>query len=501
MKNLAFISIGIFIFSLNLIAQPSGYEKFEHSDNSTNYEILIYYDKIKTEKKNKIVLSLKSEWFKKITTGKRFKIASQTIEFELKCPGDYSINKELLNKKFYLSDKKIEIEIAVGENFEGGDVEFVLDNLKVLDENSLLKPATMRVLLKNILPYQKNVSDFAKNLGSNINYIESNEGNLSSIIQFTSSQTTKSNPYNLTGVIENNYGISVVLVNDQKVKNLYDNSFSTELHLKPNSNKITVEVIDKKGNIFKSEYFVTLENVHADWQNYALFFAAEDYKKQRVLDNPIENAENIGEILKNDYNFKVEIVKNPTRNSIKSKLKKYDNNFKNGNFDKNGQLLIFFSGHGVDEYFLPIGADMNDLDATAILYYSLARDVDKMNCKHIMLMIDACHSYSFEPATRGVIPRERYNELTPEEKIIEEFKRNKTRIFFTSDARNEQTPDNSDFAKKFIDALNSHGGKDFILEIDELDYDYLKKASPQAYRNDFGESSTDANFLFIYQGE
>lgn len=328
-----------------------------------------------------------------------------------------------------------------------------------------------------------------------------NQTNSPTKITITSEKISKSNPYKLTGTVKDNDGINLVLVNGKTADNLSGENFSSELHLNPNENTIQVMVIDKKGETTTKNYTVTLDKIHADWQNYALFFAAEDYTNQRVLDKPIENATDIAEILEDDYNFKIEIVQDPNRKTIRDKLDYYENKFLNGTYDKNGQFLIFFSGHGVEDYFLPIGADINDLPATAIGYYSLAKEVNKMSCNHILLMIDACHSYSFEGASRGNIPKTRHNEQKAEEKIIAEFKKNKTRIFFTSDARNEQTPDNSDFAKKFIDALNSHGGSDFILEIDELDVDYLKKASPQAFRNDFGDNNTDANFLFIYEGE
>ncbi|MBN2892300.1 MAG: caspase family protein [Bacteroidales bacterium] len=314
-----------------------------------------------------------------------------------------------------------------------------------------------------------------------------------------SSASASTNPFNFIVKVTDEDGISTVLINGNEAQK-NGSEFSGMINLEPNNNTVKVKVIDSKANIKEKSFLVNFESVEYGWKNYALFFAAEDYKMHNTLKNPIDNAEDIGEILENDYNFKVEIIENPDYINVFDKLDEYSKKFTNKQFDQNGQLLIFFSGHGIENYFLPIGANESNLGLlgrTAIQYYILADAINKLQCNHILVMVDACYSKSFEEATKGNVPKSRYNELTQEQFIIENFKNNKTRLFFTSDAEGKETPDNSDMARKFIDALNSKGGSDYILRYSELS-DYLKYSKPKVNEGSFKDNQTDADFLFIY---
>lgn len=319
------------------------------------------------------------------------------------------------------------------------------------------------------------------------------------IFKMVSSSTAKSNPFNFKIEITDQDGVATVLIDGSEATKS-GNTYSRKINLEPNSNFVKVKVFDDKGNRKEESFRVNFESVEAGWENYALFFAAEDYKLNNTLEKPIDNAKDIGKILERDYNFQVEIIEDPTVDDIFNKLEEYSKKFTNKQFDQNGQLLIFFSGHGVKDYFLPIGADETStrtLLSSAVPYYMLADDINRMLCKHILVMVDACYSKSFEEATRGNVPQKRYNELTEEEYIVDNFKKNKTRLFFTSDAVGAETPDNSDMARKFIDALNNKGGKDYILRYSELD-DYLLNAKPKVNKGSFKDNQTDADFLFIF---
>lgn len=102
-----------------------------------------------------------------------------------------------------------------------------------------------------------------------------------------------------------------------------------------------------------------------DWQeapadlrqgkDYALFIAVKDYDEWADLRNPISDAEAIAKELSEEYNFQTEILRNPTQSQIYQKLQAYQKK----DFPKDGQLLVFFTGHGEfieansEGYFIP----------------------------------------------------------------------------------------------------------------------------------------------------
>ena len=60
-------------------------------------------------------------------------------------------------------------------------------------------------------------------------------------------------------------------------------------------------------------------------QDYALFFAIDQYDDWTDLKYPVSDATTIAGELKKNYGFQTEIVKNPTRNQIYDKLEAYRN--------------------------------------------------------------------------------------------------------------------------------------------------------------------------------
>ena len=82
-------------------------------------------------------------------------------------------------------------------------------------------------------------------------------------------------------------------------------------------------------------------------KDYALFFAVERYDHLDNLTKPIENARAIAKELALSYGFDTLVMENPTLDQIDQTLATYRRNFRNGTFDQNGQLFIYFSGHGI----------------------------------------------------------------------------------------------------------------------------------------------------------
>ncbi|HRI62340.1 MAG TPA: caspase family protein, partial [Saprospiraceae bacterium] len=142
-------------------------------------------------------------------------------------------------------------------------------------------------------------------------------------------------------------------------------------------------------------------------RDYALFFAVNDYQPGSGFDDlskPIENAEAVAKELRERYGFQTEVVKNPTLDQISAKLREYQAFFaKNpqGKYPSTGQLLIYFTGHGISEdnngYFVPSDGNQKKLYSTAFAYEIWRPFINKIDCRHILVAIDACFSVTFDP--------------------------------------------------------------------------------------------------------
>jgi formylglycine-generating enzyme required for sulfatase activity len=241
-------------------------------------------------------------------------------------------------------------------------------------------------------------------------------------------------------------------------------------------------------------------------KDFALLFVVGDYKDKNLvaLKDPKIDAEAIKKDLENIYGFKCQLVLNPTAREIRAELKKWALKFNNNPALQDGQLLVFFSGHGErDEssngYFLTRDTDVNDMDGTAFGYAAGRNIIDKIPCKHILVAIDACKSGAFDPASKRGF--DRGNELTSAQLVIQEAAQRKTRWFLSSSAKDKNSPEKSDFAYNFLEALRSNGNvkkgqNDNILTLIELQ-SFLEDARPKPVYGKFGENEAGSTFLFI----
>lgn len=138
--------------------------------------------------------------------------------------------------------------------------------------------------------------------------------------------------------------------------------------------------------------------------DHALIFAVSDYHEFDTLENTLNEATRLATVLQTNYGFTVEVVPNPTKDQIDSKLKEYRHFYKFGesnNYTAEGQLLIYFSGHGSEltegGYFFPVDVEKEKMAKTALSYQSLRKQVNEINCRHILVGIDAYQGASFDP--------------------------------------------------------------------------------------------------------
>ena len=75
-------------------------------------------------------------------------------------------------------------------------------------------------------------------------------------------------------------------------------------------------------------------------QDYALFFAVDDYRYMDDLSRPIENAHAIAAELEGSYGFETEVIENPTIDEIDEAIERYQQRFTAGTYDHIGFALL-----------------------------------------------------------------------------------------------------------------------------------------------------------------
>lgn len=241
-------------------------------------------------------------------------------------------------------------------------------------------------------------------------------------------------------------------------------------------------------------------------KHYALFFAVNDYDAMDDLQNPVNDAESIAKELEERFGFSTEIVKNPTLDMIDKKIFEYKDRFErnlNNQYHPSGQMLVFFSGHGSIEnkigYFLPKDVQTDRLHRTAIQYPIYQKLIDEINCNHILVIIDACFSGTFDESIAsksGGEGHKRPGELSTRQKVLNEHFKYQTRQYLTSGAKVE-TPDKSNFVKGILEALRTHQSPEKLFSAQEMYGSYLEKVLPKPLFGEFGKNERGSSFLFL----
>lgn len=234
----------------------------------------------------------------------------------------------------------------------------------------------------------------------------------------------------------------------------------------------------------------------------AIFFAVNDYQNKGWLDlkTPVKDAESIASVLESKYNFQTEIIRNPSKKDINAKIFELSKR----KFEENDQLLIYFSGHGEfvrfqekkEEglgYFIPSDAYYDDPYKDSYFPYVIMLPlINNIPCKHILVSIDACYSGSFFNY------KNRPGEQSKGEKLIKNVMPFTSRIGLTSGNFEPVKTGvyHSPFAFRFIEALNTEGGEDYVLTATEL-YSFLEDLSPRPQKGYFGKHEPEGDFLFV----
>ena len=237
-------------------------------------------------------------------------------------------------------------------------------------------------------------------------------------------------------------------------------------------------------------------------KDLALFFAVSNYDQWEDLQNPVKDAEAIASDLNKYYGFDTMIVRNPTYEKVIEVLNRYTNR----TYADDGQLFVFFTGHGYlnnvkEGFFIPRdGKKQDNSQQSYLLHARLAILVNNIPCKHILLGIDACYSGSFMRTIRqkgdiGKRPGE--TDALIKDRFIQDMLQYKSRLVITSGGE-VPTNDNSQFARQILAALRNRDSNGGLLDFYGL-LSYLQSARPTPRHGEFGDNEAGGQFLFVYQ--
>jgi hypothetical protein len=282
------------------------------------------------------------------------------------------------------------------------------------------------------------------------------------------------------------------------------------LNLMEGENIVEVIAENAEGVISKSHRRVRIGTValadanKIERTDYALIFATDQYDNWGDLVNPIFDSRAIAEEMQNTYGFTSDIIENPTQDEILKKLREYAEK----KYKPLDQLFIFFAGHGTYDQTFGEGfvvtkeSIANDVGKTSYLSHNRLRSIiNNIPSEHIFLVMDVCFGGTFDEAlasARGA-DDEVYKEQNQNEFIARKLTL-KTRRYLTSGGKTYVSDGiqgkHSPFAKSFLDALQTQGGRDGILTISEI-YGFVEKLKNPPRLGDFGGNLPGSDFLFI----
>ncbi len=133
--------------------------------------------------------------------------------------------------------------------------------------------------------------------------------------------------------------------------------------------------------------------------NHLFVVAINDYQAYQPLNNAVKDANNLVELLKRKYDFKVKkegliFDEQATRRNILNGLRQFCDTKK---IKPNDRLLIYYSGHGYWDkitqsgFWVPVDAPKNEIEE--FVANSRIREIIRnIPCRHILLISDSCFS-------------------------------------------------------------------------------------------------------------
>lgn len=272
-------------------------------------------------------------------------------------------------------------------------------------------------------------------------------------------------------------------VNDLPASVGEDGLFQVKMPVKEAETPISVVAVDKSGHRAAVDFMLIpamqksqAEKAHAslaptapptvevEFGDYhALVIGNNEYLHMPNLSTAANDARAVGQVLRDKYRFKTEVLVNADRYSILSALNRYRENL-----TENDNLLIYYAGHGELDatnqrgHWLPVDAEP-DSTANWISNVAITDILNVMSAKHILVVADSCYSGAMTRASLARLPAGMTDDARV--KWFKAMAKTRTRAVLTSGGVEPVLDagggEHSVFAKAFLEVLRTN---DQILE-------------------------------------
>jgi hypothetical protein len=357
-----------------------------------------------TQSENIVTLNLSVEWvdenFKTINdTASVIILEKDKLEVN---QGDYLTCENFRDKDYVYFNKSINLQFKVDDEIQEDILFFTLpfsyaDNSRLVSnvdsrkDFMLMRPNSMKV------NYDINRNLFAKKIST-----PPTVAFLTPSLQRGIEAVSQESDIEISVKALDESGINLVTINSQDAVALPDNIYKSKVKLAAGNNVINVMAVDNDGsiteekiNIYCNDYSMAAESLLKGGKYYGLFIAIEDYDDPKIndLDNAIEDAKLVYDVLLENYSFEKAYMKmliNPKREDIVIELDQLSQII-----TEKDNLLIFYAGHGHWEeksgigYWLP--SDSKRSNTANWFRNSTLRDyISSINSSHTLLIADAC---------------------------------------------------------------------------------------------------------------
>ncbi len=216
----------------------------------------------------------------------------------------------------------------------------------------------------------------------------------------------------IKGLISASAGVKEAYINNKPLVIDANGHFQSALNIN-STTEIEIIAIDKVGKesrlqfqlvpnkdlsnpVERSRTFISKNSVGSvDFgKYYALVIGNSNYDNFTNLKTAVNDAEAVGNVLKNNYGMKTTILKNANRYEILSALNKLKSRV-----TEKDNLIIYYAGHGqIDKktrqgYWLPVDAE-KDSTANWIPNSGISDLLNTISAKHVLVVADSCYSGS-----------------------------------------------------------------------------------------------------------
>lgn len=218
-------------------------------------------------------------------------------------------------------------------------------------------------------------------------------------------------------------------------------------------------VVAKEQNTFKGNAAEIIAKDINFGKYYALVIGVADYDNVEKLNTPVNDINEVADVLSKDYGFVVEKVVNPDNISVMEAV----NNL-NQQLTENDNLLIFYAGHGVRlnndnveaGYWLPVNADAPPRDTNWISNEFITRHLARLKAKRVLVVADSCYAGLISSSPDFLMLGDTQNSV----EFLKYKADKRSRLLLTSGGDqpvlDSAGKKNSVFAQAFIDTLKAN---------------------------------------------